>query len=176
MQAGEPQRWDDRKRLLVVIKSTALRTSSDKASSRTPVVNGRSKPRHVPTPVHPLVRLHHRIGNRAVAWSVQARLQRQPENSTTQGEKPRRPELEFHSVLHFNSQFSGFSPTAEPEAGDYGILRWSVWNTGLTSAPEHMNRLTIYDARLRSGDRTAEAEVSRSEMLGPDIVSGHGQG
>ncbi len=61
-------------------KSTALRTSSDKASSRTPSFNGLSKPRHGATTVHPILRLQHRIGNRAVARSMQATLQRQPEN------------------------------------------------------------------------------------------------
>lgn len=139
------------------------------------MLTGQSKPQHGATSVHPLLRLQQRIGNRAVARSVQAALQTQP-NSSSQGQKPRKPELEFHSALHFISKFSGFSPTAEPEEGGYGILWWSVWNTGWRSAPEHTNRLTIYNARLCSGCRKQEDELSRSDTLGPAIVSGVEQG
>ena len=125
-----------------------------------------SKPQHGATSVHPLLRLQQCIGNRAVARLVQARLQTQPHNPTSQGQKTRKPELEFHSALHFNSKFSGFSPTAEPEEGDYGILWWSVWNTGWRSAPEHTNRLTIYNANLCSGCRKQEDEISRTKYQG----------
>jgi hypothetical protein len=78
--------------------------------------------------------------------------------------------------LHFNSQFSGFNPTSEPEEGGYGILWWRVWNTGWTSATEHTNRLTIYDAKLSSGYRKPEDEISRHEIAAPAIVSGEEQG
>ena len=97
-------------------------------------------------------------------------------NPTIQLLEGKKLELEFHSALHFNSKFSGFSPTAEPEEGDYGILWWSVWNTGWRSAPEHTNRLTIYNANLCSGCRKQEDEISRSEIPGPAIVSGAEQG
>jgi len=86
--------------------------------------------------------------------------------------KGRKAELEFHSALHFNRSFSGFNPTAEPEEGGYGILWWSVWNTGWASAPEHTNRLTLYNADLCSGCRNDKDEISRSEIPGPAIVPG----
>lgn len=140
------------------------------------MLNGQSKPQHGATSVHPLLRLQQCIGNRAVARSVQARLQTQPHNPTSQGQKTKKPELEFHSALHFNSKFSGFNPTREPEEGEQGIIWWSVWNTGWRSAPEHTNRLTIYNANLCSGCRKEEDEIFRSEILGPAIVSGVEQG
>jgi hypothetical protein len=126
--------------------------------------------------VHPLLRLQQRIGNRAVARTLQETLQTQPQGPASQGRKPQKPELEFHSALHFNSKFSGFNPTSEPEAGDNGILWWSVWNTGWKSAPEHTNRLTIYNANLCSGCRKPEDEVSRHEIAAPGIVSGEQPG
>lgn len=150
-------------------KTRARRTSMHQAPRRSQMLNGQRKPQHGAILVHPLLRLQQCIGNRAVARSVQARPQAQPNNPTSQEPKPRRPELEFHSALHFNSKFSGFSPTSEPEAGDYGILWWSVWNTGWTSAPEHTNRLTIYNAHLCSGCRKSEDEISRYEILRPAI-------
>jgi hypothetical protein len=140
------------------------------------MLNGQSKPQHGATSVHPLLRLQQCIGNRAVARSVQARLQTQPHNPTSQGQKTRKANLEFHSALHFNRGFSGFNPTREPEEGESAIIWWSVWNTGWTTAPEHTNRLTIYDANLCSGCRKEEDEIFRSEILGPAIVSGVEQG
>ena len=140
------------------------------------MLNGQSKPQHGATSVHPLLRLQQSIGNRAVARLVQARLQTEPDNPTSQGQKTKKPDLEFHSALHFNRGFSGFSPTAEPEEGEYAIIWWSVWNTGWTSAPEHTNRLTIYNANLCSGCRKEEDEIFRSEIPGPAIVSGEQQG
>jgi hypothetical protein len=159
-----------------VTKTTALRTSIDNASGRSRILNGQSRPQHGATSIHPLLRLQQRIGNRAVARSVQARLQSQPHNPTSQGQGTRKAELEFHSALHFNRTFSGFSPTAEPEEGGYGILWWSVWNTGWTGAPEHTNRLTIYNANVCSGCRKQEDELSRNEIPGPAIVSGAERG
>ena len=144
-----------------------------------------SKRQHVTTPVHPLLRLQQSIGNRAVARLIQVKLQKkeagseygeQPHKPTSQPQKGTKAELEFHSALHFNSTFSGFNPTAEPEEGGYGILWWSVWNTGWTRAPEHTNRLTIYNAALCSGCRKQEDEISRHEIPGPSIVSGVEQG
>jgi len=90
--------------------------------------------------------------------------------------KGRKAELEFHSALHFNRSFSGFNPTSEPEEGGYGIVWWSVWNTGWVGAPEHTNRLTLYNADLCSGCRYDKDEISRSEILGPAIVTGMEQG
>jgi hypothetical protein len=108
---------------------------------------------------------------------VQSRLQTQPTNPASQEPHKNKPELEFHSALHFNNKFSGFSPTSEPEEGGYGILWWSVWNTGWRSAPEHTNRLTIYNANVCSGCRKQEDQLSRYEVAGPAIVSGveHGK-
>ena len=57
-------------------KTTALQTSIDKASSRSRVLNGQSKPQHDVTRLHPLLRLQHSIGNRAVARLIQAKLRR----------------------------------------------------------------------------------------------------
>jgi len=133
---------------------------------------GPGEPQHGAASLHPLLQLQQRIGNRAVARALQQQLQTQPDSPTSPAPKPRKPELEFHSALHFNSKFSGFNPTAEPEEDGYGILWWSVWNTGWTRAPEHTNRLTIYNANLCSGCRKQEDEISRSDIAGPAIVSG----
>ena len=159
-----------------VTKALALRELTHKIPRRSRLIDGVSKPQNGGAPLHPLLRLQQSIGNRSVARLVQAALQTQPHKPTSQGQKTRKPELEFHSALHFNSKFSGFSPTAEPEEGDYGILWWSVWNTGWRSASEHTNRLTIYNANLCSGCRKQEDEISRSEIPGPAIVSGAEQG
>jgi hypothetical protein len=148
--------------------------SSSRASGRPSAVS--SKPQHGAVSAHPLLQLQQRVGNRAVARLVQNRLQTQPADSSARGEKPKKPELEFHSALHFNKTFSGFNPTSEPEEGGYGILWWSVWNTGWTSAPEHTNRLSIYDAKSCSGCRRPEDEISRHQIVGPAIVSGDQQG
>ena len=148
--------------------------SSSRASSRSSTVSCR--PQHGAVSAHPLLQLQQRVGNRAVARLVQNRLQAQPADSSARGEKPKKPELEFHSALHFNKTLSGFNPTSEPEEGGYGILWWSVWNTGWTSAPEHTNRLTIYDAKSCSGCRRPEDQISLHQMLGPAIVSGEQQG
>jgi hypothetical protein len=70
-----------------VTKTTALRKSTQKASGPSRMLNGQSKPQHGATSVHPLLRLQQCIGNRVVARSVQARLQTQPHNPTSQGQK-----------------------------------------------------------------------------------------
>jgi CARDB len=149
------------------------------------MIREQSKRQHVATPVHPLLRLQQSIGNRAVARLIRVKLQKkqagseygeQPHKPTSQPQKGTKAELEFYSALHFNSTFSGFNPTPEPEEGGYGILWWSVWNTGWTRAPEHTNRLTIYNAALCSGCRKQEDEISRHEIPGPSIVSGVEQG
>jgi len=188
-----------------VTKTTALRTSIDKASSRSRLLSGPRKLQHGATSVHPLLRLQQCIGNRAAARLIQAKLQkRQPgrahvrvtdraadtavliqreseydkqlDNRTSQAQNTKKPNLEFHSALHFNRGFSGFNPTREPEEGESAIIWWSVWNTGWTTAPEHTNRLTIYDANLCSGCRKEEDEIFRSDISAPSIVSGEQQG
>jgi hypothetical protein len=87
-------------------------------------------------------------------------------------QKNQKAELEFHSALHFNRGFKGFNPTSEPEEGGYGIIWWSVWNTGWQTAPEHTNRLTVYHADLCSGCRHDKDEMFRSEIPGESIVTG----
>ena len=102
--------------------------------------------------------------------------QQAPVRSSSDAKNRKKAELEFHSTLHFNRSFSGFNPTSEPEEGGYGIVWWSVWNTGWVSAPEHTNRLTLYNADSCSGCRNDKDEISRSEILGPAIVTGMEQG
>jgi len=102
--------------------------------------------------------------------------QQAPVRSSSDAKNRKKAELEFHSALHFNRSFSGFNPTSEPEEGGYGIVWWSVWNTGWVGAPEHTNRLTLYNADLCSGCRNDKDEISRSEILGPAIVTGMEQG
>jgi hypothetical protein len=128
------------------------------------------------TPVHPLLSLQQAVGNQTVVRLVRAgRLQTQPSDPAREQIK-KKPELEFHSALHFNGTFSGFNPTREPEEGESAIIWWSVWNTGWTTAPEHTNRLTIYDANLCSGCRKEEDEIFRSDISAPSIVLGEQQG
>ncbi len=97
-------------------------------------------------------------------------------HQTSLKEEYNKAELEFHSALHFNRAFSGFNPTSEPKEGEYSIIWWSVWNTGWKTAPEHTNRLTIYNADLCSGCRYEKDEFFRSEITAPSIVSGNQQG
>ena len=101
---------------------------------------------------------------------------RNPKIQLLKRKKLEKPDLEFHSALHFNRGFSGFNPTREPEEGESAIIWWSVWNTGWTTAPEHTNRLTIYDANLCSGCRKEEDEIFRGDIPAPSIVSGEQQG
>jgi hypothetical protein len=88
----------------------------------------------------------------------------------------KKAELEFHSVLHFNRTLSGFNPTVEPKEDEGAIIWWRVWNTGWKTAPEHMNRLTIYKADLCSGCRYERDEIFRSQISAPSIVPGTQQG
>ncbi len=90
---------------------------------------------------------------------------------TPQQGADKKAELEFHSTVAFNSTFSGFNPCGPPKEGDLSFIRWSVWNTGWKTAPEHMNRLTIYHADRCSGCRDEKDEFFRLEMPAPSIVS-----
>ncbi|MDY0042646.1 MAG: DUF4157 domain-containing protein, partial [Desulforhabdus sp.] len=105
-------------------------------------------------------------------------IQREPEDPikpndrTSRKEEYNKAELEFHSALHFNRTFSGFNPKGEPKEGEYSIIWYSVWNTGWKTAPEHTDRLTIYNADLCSGCRDEKDNILRSEMRAPSIVSG----
>jgi hypothetical protein len=87
-------------------------------------------------------------------------------------EEYNKPELEFHSALHFNLTLTGFNPTGEPKEGEFSVIWWHVWNTGWKTAPEHTNRLTIYDANPCSGCREEKDIIFRSEMSAPSIVPG----
>ncbi len=106
-----------------------------------------------------------------------AHLQRKADDGqggNTQVAQPddaKKAELEFHSTVAFNSTFSGFNPSGPPKEGDLSFIRWSVWNTGWKTAPEHMNRLTIYHADRCSGCRDEQDEIFRLEMPAPSIVS-----
>jgi hypothetical protein len=86
-------------------------------------------------------------------------------------EEDSKAELEFRSALHFNRTLSGFNPTGSPKEGDFSIIWWKVWNTGWKTAPEHTDRLTIYNADLCSGCRHEKDEIFRMEIPAPSIVS-----
>lgn len=97
----------------------------------------------------------------------------EPKTPMSRKEEDKKAELEFHSTVAFNSTVSGYSPTGPPtEEGFAGILiRWAVWNTGWKTAPEHVDRLTIYKADRCSGCRDKKDEIFSSDVTAPSIVS-----
>jgi len=148
---------------------------------------------------NPLLQLQRTIGNQAVRRMLQTHaeelkattrvrpssaiqpplIQRkpgdvnEPKNQMSRKEEDKKAELEFHSTVAFNSTASGYSPTGPPtEEGFAAIrIRWAVWNTGWKTAPEHVDRLTIYKADRCSGCRDEKDEILSVNVTAPSIVS-----
>jgi hypothetical protein len=92
-------------------------------------------------------------------------------NKTSLKEGDKKAELEFHSTIAFNSTNSGSSSTGPSEEGFAFLeMRWVVWNTGWETAPEHLDRLTIYKADRCSGCRDEKDEIFRTEVTAPSTA------
>ena len=80
-------------------------------------------------------------------------------------------ELEFHSTISFNRPNSGSSSTGPTEEGfSFLEMAWVVWNTGWETAPEHVDRVTVYKADRCSGCRDEKDEIIRAEVTAPSTV------
>ena len=120
-----------------------------------------------------------KIENETLTETTTALIQRkpgdvnEPKNQISRKEEDKKAELEFHSTVAFNRTESGYSPTGPPtEEGFAAILiRWAVWNTGWKTAPEHVDRLTIYKADRCSGCRDEKDEILTVDVTAPSIVS-----
>ena len=106
-----------------------------------------------------------------------ALIQRKPGDVSKPTErKPRKEgdkkaELEFHSTIAFNNPNSGSSSTGPSKEGFTVLqIQWVVWNTGFETAPEHVDRLTIYKADRCSGCRDEKDEILRAEVTAPATV------
>jgi hypothetical protein len=116
-------------------------------------------------PIHPPTAAPHAI------------IQRQPSDVDASKNKPslnednKKAELEFHSTIAFKNINSGSSSTGPSEEGFTGLqMEWTVWNSGWASAPEHVDRVTIYQADRCSGCRDEKDEILRMEVPAPATV------
>ena len=115
----------------------------------------------------------------ATALSTSALIQRapggvnQPPGRSSLKEENKKAELEFHSTVAFDRTQSVLSRTGPPaEEGFAAIaIQWAVWNTGWETAPEHVDRLTLYKADRCSGCRDEKDEILRMDVTAPSIVS-----
>ncbi|GEM_PF-1309474 len=111
------------------------------------------------------------------ATSTSAVIQRKPgdadeaktQSSLTSDDK--KAELEFHSTIAFNHTNSGSRSTGPSEEGFTGLeMQWTVWNSGWEIAPEHIDRVTMYQADRCSGCRAEKDEILRMEVPAPATV------
>jgi len=86
-------------------------------------------------------------------------------------EEKNKAELEFHSTIAFKNTKSGSSSTGPAEEG-FAVLQiqWLVWNTGWATAPEHVDRVTIYDANRCSGCRDEKDQILSMNVTAPATV------
>jgi hypothetical protein len=110
----------------------------------------------------------------ALTNPTNALIQRKPADVSKPAERiPRKEgekkaELEFHSTIAFNNPNSGSSSTGPSKEGFTVLqIQWVVWNTGFETAPEHVDRLTIYKADRCSGCRDEQDEILRAEVTAP---------
>src|SRR5262249_51869570 len=79
--------------------------------------------------------------------------------------------LEFHSTIAFNGTNGGSSSTGPSEEGFTFLgMQWTVWNSGWETAPEHIDRVTVYNADRCSGCRDEKDEILRMEVPAPATV------
>ena len=92
-------------------------------------------------------------------------------NKTSLKEEKNKAELEFHSTIAFKNTKSGSSSTGPAEEG-FAVLQiqWLVWNTGWATAPEHVDRVTIYDANRCSGCRDEKDQILSMNVTAPATV------
>lgn len=94
-------------------------------------------------------------------------LQRMP---LKDGDK--KAELEFHNTLAFNTR-SGSSSTGPSQEG-FAVLeiQWTVLNSGWETAPEHVDRLTVYKVGHCSGCRDKNEEIINANATAPATAPG----
>ena len=82
----------------------------------------------------------------------------------------KKAELAFHSQITFNTK-SGPSSTGPFEEGFTGLeIQWTVWNDGWETAPEHVDRVTIYNANRCSGCRDEKDEFLSMDVTVPSTL------
>src|SRR5215831_8806404 len=90
-------------------------------------------------------------------------------SSLKEGEK--KAELEFHSTIAFKNTNSGSSSTGPSEEGfTFLQIQWTVWNAGWETAPEHVDRVTMYKADRCSGCRDEKDELLSMNVTAPSTV------
>jgi len=90
-------------------------------------------------------------------------------SSLKEGEK--KAELEFHSTIAFKNTNSGSSSTGPSEEGfTFLQIQWTVWNAGWETAPEHVDKVTIYKADRCSGCRDEKDELLSMNVTAPSTV------
>ncbi|CAN5519117.1 hypothetical protein BH10CHL1_BH10CHL1_42200 [soil metagenome] len=100
-------------------------------------------------------------------------IQRQPsdgdasKHKSSPKEANQKAELEFHSTITFNDT-SSTGPSEEGFA--FLSMQWTVWNAGWETAPEHIDRVTMYQADRCSGCRDEKDEILRMEVPAPATV------
>lgn len=84
----------------------------------------------------------------------------------------KKAELEFRSRFSFNTK-SGSSSTGPSEAGfTFLEMQWTVLSSGWQTAPEHVDRFTIYKADRCSGCRDGKDEFFSTEVTAPATAPG----
>ena len=92
-----------------------------------------------------------------------------PKSSLQEAEK--KAELEFHSTIAFKNINSGSSSTGPSEEGfTFLQFQWTVWNAGWETAPEHVDRVTMYKADRCSGCREEQDELLSMNVTAPSTV------
>jgi hypothetical protein len=83
-------------------------------------------------------------------------------------ESDSKAELEFHSTIGFRGPDGGTSSSGPAEEG-FTVLgfQWTVWNSGFTVAPEHVDRVTVYNANRCSGCRDEKDEILSMDVTVP---------
>jgi hypothetical protein len=95
----------------------------------------------------------------------------EPTDRMSRKEADKKAELEFRSTIAFNNTTSGSSSTGPSKEGfTFLQIRWVVWNTGWETAPEHVDRLTVYKADRCSGCRDEKDEILSVEVTAPATV------
>ena len=84
----------------------------------------------------------------------------------------KKAELEFHSRMSFNTK-SGSSSTGPSEEGyTFFEVQWTVLNSGWETAPEHVDRFTIYKADRCSGCKDEKDEFFSTDVTVPSTAPG----
>ena len=84
----------------------------------------------------------------------------------------KKAELEFHARMSFTTR-SGSSSTGPSEEGyTFLEIQWTVLNSGWETAPEHVDRFTLYKADRCSGCRAEKDEIFSTDVTVPSTGPG----